>query len=256
MYNSKKMIDIVMPNYNKGEFIGRSIESVIKQSYKNWRLLIVDDNSSDESRNVILRYKKNKKIKFFFLKKNMGPSFCRNLAIKNSKSNFIAFLDSDDYWMKNKLKLQIAYMIKNRFSFTFSDYIPIFHDKNLKKKIKKTNIQNNFTFDKFINNSSINTSTMILERKHLHKVKFRNLKLMEDYIFKCELMKKSNRPFVKYPKVTAIYRIIKKSRSSKKILNLFNLWKLNRKYNKLGFFRNLISLFLISFNSIKKYGLK
>ena len=90
----------------------------------------------------------------------------------------------------------------------------------------------------------------------MRNLKFKNLKLMEDYIFKCELMRKTNIPFVKFPKVTAIYRIIQKSRSSKKFLNLFNLWVLNKKYNKLNFLSNLISLFSISFNSIKKYGYK
>ena len=255
MFSLKKNIDIIMPNYNKGKFIREAIESVLKQSYKDWRLFIVDDNSSDNSREVILNYKKDKRIKFFFLKKNKGPSFCRNLAIKKSKSRFIAFLDSDDYWTINKLKTQINYMIKHQYSYTFTDYIPILYYKNV-KKLKKTKITNKFYFENFINNSSINTSTMILERKYLKEVKFRNLKLMEDYIYKCELMKKTKKNFVKFPKATAIYRIINKSRSSKKLINFVNLWKLNRKYNKLNFLRNLISIFFISLNSIKKYGLK
>ena len=252
MFNSKKKVDIVMPNFNKGKFIGKAIESVINQSYQNWNLYIVDDNSSDNSKEEILRHKRDKRIKIFFLKNNKGPSFCRNYGLNKSKSDFIAFLDSDDYWTKNKLKLQINFMNKKKYPFTFTDYIPILENK----KLKRTNIDDTFTFDKFINNSSINTSTMILERKFTKNLKFRNLNLMEDYIFKCDLMRKTNIPFKKFSKATAIYRIIHKSRSSKKILNLYNLWRLNKKYNKLSLFKNLNSLLGISLNSFKKYGLK
>ncbi len=256
MSNSKINIDIIMPNYNKGIFIDEAIKSVLRQSFKNWKLFIVDDNSSDNSRDIILKYKKNKKIKIFFLKNNKGPSFCRNLAIKKSKAKYIAFLDSDDYWTKEKLSSQLNFMIKNKFYFTFTDYVPVLDYIDYKKKLKSTKIITKFTFKEFVNNSSINTSTMILERKLINKIKFRNVKLMEDYIFKCELMKKSNKSFIKFPKATAIYRIVQKSRSSKKLSNLINLWKLNKKYNKLNFFKNTISLLSISFNSIKKYGLK
>lgn len=256
MSNLKKKIDIIMPNYNKGKFIDKAIKSVISQSFKNWRLFIVDDNSSDNSKEIILKYKKDKRIKLFFLKKNKGPSYCRNLAIKKSNSKYIAFLDSDDFWKKEKLISQLNFMIKNKFYFTFTDYIPILDYDNFKKQLKSTKIAPKFMFKNFVNNSSINTSTMILNRKFIRNIKFRNLKLMEDYIFKCELMKKTNIPFMKFPKSTAIYRIIQKSRSSKKFSNLINLWIINKKYNELNLFNNIISLLSISLNSIKKYGFK
>ena len=97
---------------------------------------------------------------------------------------------------------------------------------------------------------------MMLEKKEIKNIRFKNLELMEDYIFKCELMKKTNIPFIKFPKSTAIYRIIDKSRSSQKIKNIYNLWLINKDYNKLNFIENLISIIFISFNSIKKYGFK
>ena len=99
-----KKIDIIIPNYNNGEFLDKSIRSVIKQSFKNWRIYIVDDSSTDNSKSILKKYKNNKKIKLFYLKRNMGPSYCRNYAISKSKSELIAFLDSDDFWSKEKLK--------------------------------------------------------------------------------------------------------------------------------------------------------
>ena len=255
MSNVNKTVDVIIPNFNKGNFISEAIDSVINQTYKNWKLYIIDDNSTDNSKKILQRYKK-KKINIFYLNENKGPAFCRNYALKKSKSNFIAFLDSDDYWFKNKLELQLKFMIKNNYPFTFSDYTPVFHNKNSVKKLTPTKIEDKFTFKKFIKNSSINTSTMILKRKNIKNIKFKNLHLMEDYIFKCELMKKTKIPFIKFPKSTAIYRIIHKSRSSEKIKNVYNLWLINKNYNKLNFIENLISLISISFNSLKKYGFK
>ncbi len=254
--SSNNKIDIIMPNFNKGKFIYKSIQSVVNQTYKNWNLYIIDDNSKDNSRQIIKKFKGKKKIKIIFLKKKKGPSFCRNLILKKSKSKFIAFLDSDDYWTKNKLKSQLRFMIKNSYPFTFTDYVPMLQHKHFKKFLNATKIDKTFTFQKFILNSSINTSTVVIERKYLGNVKFRNLNLMEDYIFKCDLMKISKIPFKKFARVTAIYRIIKDSRSSKRIYNIINLWFLNKRYNNLNFIDNLKSLFFISLNSIKKYGFK
>ena len=97
---------------------------------------------------------------------------------------------------------------------------------------------------------------MILERKYIKNLRFRNLDLLEDYIFKCELMKKTKIKFEKLADASAIYRIIEKSRSSQKIYNVYNLWKLNKIYNKLNFLQNFKSIFFISLNSLKKYGFK
>ena len=251
-----KKVDIIMPNYNKSEFLNEAINSVLSQSYKNWKLYIIDDHSSDNSSKILKKYRKNKKIKIFFLEKNRGPSFCRNFGLKKSNSKFIAFLDSDDYWKKNKLKNQINFMIKKNYPFTFTDYIPILQTKNYEKILKRTNIVDTFNFQSFIKNSSINTSTMIIDRKYLRNLRFRNLDLLEDYVFKCELMKKTKINFKKFSDASAVYRIIKKSRSSKKISNICNLWRFNKIYNKLGFLQNLSSIFFISFNSFKKYGFK
>ena len=97
---------------------------------------------------------------------------------------------------------------------------------------------------------------MIVERKYLKNLRFRKLDLLEDYIFKCELMKKTKIKFKKFSDASAIYRIMNKSRSSKKIYNFYYLWRLNKIYNKLSFMQNLSSLFFISLNSFKKYGFK
>ena len=103
MENKKKekiKIDIILPNYNSFEFITETVKSILSQTYKNWRLIIVDDFSDEKTRYLLKKISKNKKIKVYFMKKNRGAGFCRNYAIKKSKSPYLAFIDSDDIWKK------------------------------------------------------------------------------------------------------------------------------------------------------------
>ena len=249
-----KNVDIIIPNYNNANFLEQSIQSVINQSFKNWKIYIVDDSSTDNSKDIILKYKNNKKIKSFFLKKNRGPSYCRNYAISKSKSHLIAFLDSDDFWSKEKLSKQISFMKKNKLLFTFTDYIPFIN--NSKRYLKKTNIKKTFNYKEFTYDSSIGTSTMIIKRSLITGIKFKNTNIMEDYVFKCDILRKKKVYSTKLGIPLTYYRILKGSRNSNKLRNLFTLWKLNKKYNNLNILQNFYSVIMISINSIKKYGLK
>ncbi len=130
MENKKTEVDIILPNFNSFEFIDETVQSIINQKYTNWKLIIVDDNSNQETKSIIKKYEKLKKVKIFWLKKNKGAAYCRNFAINKTNSNFIAFIDSDDVWGKNKLKKQINFMKKNNYSFTYTNYETI----GLKKK--------------------------------------------------------------------------------------------------------------------------
>ena len=248
-------IDIIVPNYNKANYLDECIGSVLNQTYVNWSLYIIDDCSTDNSSNILNKYKNEKKIKIIKLKKNKGPSFCRNLGMRLSKAEYISFLDSDDYWTNEKLQIQILYMIKNNLNFTYTDYIPFITKNNQKVYKKETNLKKSFRFDDFIINSSINSSTMIIAKKIIKTKKFKKIRLLEDYLFKCDLLK-SNIEAEKIYNSLAYYRILPGNRSSNKVLNLFYLWKINRRYNNLNLYRNLISIIGIVVNSIKKYGIK
>jgi len=247
------LVDIILPNYNKGEFLEETINSVILQTYKNWKLYIIDDCSKDNSIEIINKFSNLKNITVIKLNKNKGPAFCRNYAIRNSRSKYISFIDSDDTWFSNKLEKQISFMKENNYTFTYTDYTPFFESDKKKKFKKKTILRDYFNYETFIRNSSINTTTMIIKRSILGTQRFRKVKLMEDYLFKCQLLKKGNIAN-KVSESLAYYRILDKSRSSKKLKNIYWLWYINKNFNKLGILSNLISIFSISINSIKKYG--
>ena len=255
LIKEEPFVDVILPNYNKAKFLEEAINSVITQTYKDWHLYIIDDHSNDSSLKIIDKFSNLKNVNIIKLNKNMGPSFCRNYVMRLSKSKYISFLDSDDSWFEDKLEKQISFMEENDLNFTYTDYIPFFENKNEKKFKKRTSLKNYFNFETFIKNSSINTTTMIISRSILTTHRFRKVKLLEDYLFKCKLLK-SNNIAKKLDENLAYYRILNNSRSSQRLQNIYWLWYINKNYNKLNFFDNIISIFFISINSIKKYGIK
>ena len=252
---NNNFVDIILPNFNKATYLKEAVDSIFKQTYENWKLYIIDDCSTDKSKIILEKFKNSKKVKIIYLNKNMGPSFCRNYGIRISSSKYISFMDSDDYWTKDKLQEQISFMEKNNFKFTYTDYIPFFEKNGKKKFINKTTLKSSLTFEDFILNTSINTTTMIISRTILKHLKFKKLKKLEDYLFKCEILKQ-NIVAHKLNKSLAFYRILNKSRSSHKFKNIFYLWRINKKFNQLNTLKNLKSIIMISINSLKKYGFK
>ena len=126
-----RLISIITPTYNSDLYIVEMINSVISQTYRNWELIITDDCSSDETvsliRNIMLY---EKRIILFILSTNSGSAIARNNSINNSSGEYLAFCDSDDIWLENKLQFQMSFMIQNKLSFCFTAY-EIINDKGI-----------------------------------------------------------------------------------------------------------------------------
>ena len=246
-------VDIIIPVYNSQKYINKTIKSVFRQTYKNWKLIIIDDASTDDTKKIletIYKKKKNRK-KIIILKNNInrGQAFSRNRGLKYSKSKFVTFLDSDDFWQKNKLKKQIKFMLKYNYDFTYSDYKSI---KN--NKIKTIKTPNFFNYKNFTKNTSIATSTMIIKKKILKNLLFPDLKLCEDYYFKCLILK--SKDAYKCPGVYSFYRLRNNSLQSDRLRVFLTLWTINKNLNKMNFIDNLVSIFFVIINSFKKYAFR
>ena len=111
---SNELVSVIMPTYNSGKFLSRTIDSILGQTYQNWELLISDDGSTDEQTLQMLKdySEKDKRVRVNYLKGNNGPGCARNDGIKRANGRYIAFCDSDDRWFPEKLEKQIA-LIKN-----------------------------------------------------------------------------------------------------------------------------------------------
>lgn len=124
------LVSIVMPSFNTGDFIASTIDSVLSQTYKNWELLIVDDCSTDNTDNVVKSYLSDFRIRYIRNENNCGAAVSRNKALREAKGRWIAFLDSDDLWMPEKLEKQISFMEKNDYHFSYTNYAEIDVDGN------------------------------------------------------------------------------------------------------------------------------
>jgi teichuronic acid biosynthesis glycosyltransferase TuaG len=123
MIMNKYLISIITPCYNSEQFLKETIESVLAQTYKNWEMIIVDDCSTDEGYNMALKYAAgDSRIKVCQMEQNSGAALARNKAIRLSQGEYLAFLDSDDVWLPEKLEKQLRFMQENDSDFSFTEY--------------------------------------------------------------------------------------------------------------------------------------
>ena len=117
------LVSIIMPTWNCADYICDSIQSVQAQCYQNWELLIQDDCSTDNTKGVILPYMEaDSRIKYACNSQNSGAAITRNNALRRAKGRWIAFLDSDDLWMAEKLERQLRFMVENGRAFSYTNY--------------------------------------------------------------------------------------------------------------------------------------
>lgn len=143
------LVSIIMPSYNTAQYIEKTIKSVLDQTYTNWELIIVDDCSTDNTDEVVKNYLTDKRIKYLKNEQNSGAAVSRNRALREAKGQWIAFLDSDDLWMPEKLEKQIRFMKENGYFFSYTDYEEIKAEGNMTgvfvtgpKKITRTGMYN------------------------------------------------------------------------------------------------------------------
>lgn len=116
------LVSIIMPSYNTGRFIYDSIKSVQNQTYSSWELIIVDDCSTDNTYEVVAQFLADKRIRYLRNDINSGAAVSRNKALREAKGKWIAFLDSDDLWVPDKLEKQIKFMEDNDYHFSYTNY--------------------------------------------------------------------------------------------------------------------------------------
>jgi GT2 family glycosyltransferase len=129
MINNNPLVSVMMPTYNNGRYIGQAIESIYAQNYKNIEVIVIDDGSTDNTKEIIKKYQD---IKYFYIE-HKGISLARNIALEKSKGEYIAFCDSDDYWLPEKLNTQMQYFKDHPdCEIVFTKYENFFEDEKLK----------------------------------------------------------------------------------------------------------------------------
>ena len=241
------LVSVIIPYYKKINFFHKSLLSVLNQEYKNIELIVIYDDQDLNDLKKIKSLTKYKKIKLIVNKKNLGAGLSRNIGIKKSRGKYIAFLDSDDLWLKNKLKIQIQLMEKYNYKLTHTDYYII--DKN-DYIIKKRHIKKNLKYKELLLSCDIGLSSVIVKKNVLQGLKFANIKTKEDYVLWLNLSKKIdlvgiNKPLMKWRKLDNSLS----SDTKQKLKDGFLVYK---KYMKFNYFKSLIYLVILSLNYLKK----
>jgi glycosyltransferase involved in cell wall biosynthesis len=158
------LVDVIIPTFNRAQVMTRAIDSVLAQTYHDFILHIVDDGSTDDTQDVLKKYKNNPKVIIYF-QENSGVSAARNLAANQGHGAWISFLDSDDEWMPNKLEVQMKYLKDHpECHFLHSEELWIRNGVRVTPKIK--HLKSNYRiFERSLEFCIISPSTVILKRE-------------------------------------------------------------------------------------------
>ncbi|MBQ9182023.1 MAG: glycosyltransferase family 2 protein [Bacilli bacterium] len=252
MKKNEELVSIITPVYNCSKILPETIECVINQTYKNWEMILVDDCTPDNSAEIIKEYKKkDDRIKYFKLEKNSGAAVARNRALKEANGRFIAYLDADDLWAKEKLEKQINFMLEHNYAFTCTDYEKI--DVNGKSLNKIVKIPTKVNYNLFLRNTIIQTVGVIVDTKITGKgvLVMPNIRRRQDAATWCQLLK-SGYDCYECPYNLSYYRVVPNSLSSNKFKAIKMNWYWYRKIEKLPFFKTCYCFIGYAFNAVKK----
>ena len=243
------LVSVIIPYYKKKEYITSSINSVLKQSHKNLELIIIYDDSNHEDLIILKNLKKkDKRIKIFINKKNIGAGLSRNKGIKLSKGKFIAFLDSDDLWLPNKLKKQIFFMKQHKIKISHTSYYII----NCKNKIIGQRKAKDLSHKQLLKSCDIGLSTIILDKRLIkNNTKFASIKTKEDYVLWLKITLNEKKIYALPNKLTK-WRKLDNSLSSSKFQKIKDGYLVYRKYMKFGQIKSFFYLCLLSINFLLK----
>ena len=244
------LVSIVMPNYNSEKYLKETIESVLAQTYTNWELLFVDDCSTDNSLEIVRSYQ-DSRIKILQNDKNSGAAVSRNYALREAKGRWIAFLDSDDLWMPEKLEKQIVFMETNGYAFTFTDYDVIDENSVTISHFKpRLDI---CMYKDILKHNHIGCLTVIYDSEKMGKVLMpTNAIKREDLACWLSILKNGERAYCLH-ECLARYKVHSNSVSSNKLKMLKYQWKVYRKVENLSIIKSCYYMLHWAINGVLKY---
>ena len=242
------LVSIIIPYYRKKNHIKKTLESVLNQTFQNFEIILIyDDPITDDLFFLEEITKGNYKIKIIKNLSNLGAGESRNVGIKNSSGEIIAFLDADDYWLPDRIEKQLQFMEKNKYKFTFCNYKKKGGNKIIHAISKKSKI----TYKDLLTDCEIGLSTVFLSRELITENLFPPLKTKEDYVAWLKITK-NNIYAYNFPYFLVEWSHSENSLSSNFIQKLSNGFKVYNTYLNFNFLKSVFYLFLLSINSLKR----
>lgn len=248
MGKNSPLVSIITPAFNCENVFAQTIESVLSQDYSNWEMIIVDDCSTDSTRSVAEAYARmDGRIRVYSLSSNSGSSEAKNFALSKAKGRFIAFLDSDDVWPRNKIQRQLQFMTENGYAFSFTAYEFMKTNDPVRKVLS---VPKSVNYKQYLRNTIIGNSTVMMDAEMIPGIRVQS-GYLEDVLTWMFYLKKG---FVAYGLNENLmsYRISIDSKSGKKIKNSQRYFKCLREQQKLGFLKSCFYFLCYSVNATKK----
>ncbi|MCS0534317.1 MULTISPECIES: glycosyltransferase family 2 protein [Citrobacter] len=228
----RESVSIIMPAFNASPYIYESISSVLQQSYQDWHLYVIDDASTDNTVQIVSSFN-DSRITLIRLKTNSGVARARNIGIESCKGQYIAFLDSDDFWESNKLSLQVP-LLEKGYDVVCSNYVIFIHDpKNI---VGTRYCPSKISYSRMLRGNCIGNLTGIYNQKKLEKCLQKECG-HEDYLMWLELLRRSGSA-VCIQQVLARYRVGDNSLSANKLKAACWQWNIYRKQLKMCFLKS------------------
>jgi teichuronic acid biosynthesis glycosyltransferase TuaG len=243
------LVSIITPCYNSADFIKPTLNAVLAQSFTDWELIVIDDKSKDRTTEIVASYvQKHKNIRLITLEQNGGVANARNVGLAAAKGKYIAFLDSDDIWLEDKLAKQVAYMEAQNLPMTFCAYHRI--DEAGAIISRKIEVPKSVSYRQLLSHNVIIFSTSLTLKSAIGATKFKKAG-HEDWIFWLDIFKK---PYTGYGINEALvqYRIRQGSVSSNKLKVIGFTWKILRENEQLGLVKSAFHFVKYAFATVWK----
>jgi teichuronic acid biosynthesis glycosyltransferase TuaG len=248
-----KLISVIMPAHNAAGHISETIDSLLAQTYENWELIVIDDRSTDDTHDFLNRLQSRfpDKVRVHLNEHNLGAGGSRNVALAMARGRYVAFLDSDDLWEPNKLKIQLEQMVKEGAALSHTSYRFIDEQSNL----LRGEVTALFRLDlpQYLKTTNIGLLTAMVDREKVGETLYfnKNVEVIEDSDLWIRILKLGHNS-VGIPEVLASYRIRKNQRSGNKLRAAIRLYKTYAMHSEIGFQRRFYYFAYYAFNGVRK----
>lgn len=245
------LVSVVVPVYNASRFLSRTINSVLAQTYQNFEIIIVDDCSTDDSLSIAQNFaKQDSRIQLLHNPKNIGVAETRNRGINEAKGEYIAFLDSDDVWLPQKLERQMALAKRTDADIVYCSYE--FIDENDKRLRRPFVVPERTDYSQMLSSSVIGCSAAMIKTETLSDYRFDSAYYHEDYVLWMQLLRMPLTA-VGEREVLSQYRQVVGSRSYAKLFSARKRWEVYRKVLHEGRIRSAFFFLRYAVNGVVKY---
>ena len=244
----ERKVSVIIPYYKNLKYIYKCVQSIYNQNYKNLEIILVyDDKNKSDLREIKKKFGKYKNFKIFINHKNLGVSMSRNKGINKAKGYYIAFLDADDFWKKNKLKIQISFMELNNLDLSYTAYEILKNKRKVKHSVKKK-----YSYNELIKKCDIGLSTVVMRSKMSSIGLFPNLKTQEDFALWLKYTRKKSK-IMGINKYLSVWRDKPNSLSKNTIQKINDSFKVFYRLENKNILVSFYYLFILSTNKLKKF---